>query len=220
MLRLDHLALAAQSLDFGRSWFAARTGIAPAAGGAHPLMGTRNLLSACGPDRYVEIVAVDPGAPAPPRTRWFGLDDAATLADGPRLFLVLATDDLDAALGGTRAAGFDLGRAVAMTRGDLRWRIAVRDDGAVPLDGLAPMLIEWPAGPHPAGRMTDQGLRIEHVALRTPRPDALNRLFDALGGAPAPVRIEPGSETGLCATLRRPDGRAALLGAATEEASP
>jgi hypothetical protein len=70
---LDHLVVAARSLDDGVAWCEATLGVVPAAGGGHAPMGTHNRLlavsSARFPHSYLEIVAVDPEAPAPSRPR-------------------------------------------------------------------------------------------------------------------------------------------------------
>jgi len=97
---LDHLVIAAASLAEGVAWCEATLGITPAAGGAHPLMGTHNRLlniaSDAFPRAYAEIIAIEPGKrPSRPGThRWFDLDDAALQAGlarhGPRLIHFVA----------------------------------------------------------------------------------------------------------------------------------
>ena len=90
---LDHLVVAAASLDEGVAWCERTLGVTPGPGGRHPLMGTHNrLLALAGeafPASYLEIIAIDPDAAAPRRVRWFGLDDpalqAALATSGPRL---------------------------------------------------------------------------------------------------------------------------------------
>jgi len=193
-LAFDHVAIGAAGLAQGAVWIRDALGLEMPAGGRHPLMGTHNRLTATGPDTYLEIIAVDPDAAAQ-RPRWFGLDDPAMrarLAERPRPIAWIArTDDLDAALAAARAAGLDLGRPVAMTRGDLAWRIALRDDGSLPEDGALPLLIEWPAGPHPASRMADLGLRYTALRLRHPEPARLTTALDALG-ATGPAHVVVG----------------------------
>src|ERR1700733_543427 len=94
--RLDHLVIAARTLEEGGRWCEATFGVAPGPGGAHPQMGTHNRLmkiaTADLPRIYLEIIAIDPAARSARSAgqhRWFDLDDAAlraTLArDGPRL---------------------------------------------------------------------------------------------------------------------------------------
>lgn len=171
-------------------------------------MGTHNLLTATGPDTFLEAIAVDPEAPATGRRRWFGLDDPdvrARLAFGPRPYaVVLRADDLDAALEAAREAGVDLGEPVTVTRGALTWRFAVRGDGAVALGGAAPQLMQWPEGPHPARGMRDQGLRYRAVEIQTPEGPALERLMAALGAEDA-LTVREADETALVLDLDTPD---------------
>ena len=66
--QVDHLVIAAQSLDQGVQWCEATLGVTPRAGGEHPLMGTHNRLlrlSTPGyPRAYLEIIAIDPACEA------------------------------------------------------------------------------------------------------------------------------------------------------------
>jgi hypothetical protein len=213
VIALDHIAIGAATLEAGAAAVAAALGAMMGPGGRHPQMATWNRLSATGPDTFLEVIAVDPEAPASGRARWFGLDDpavAARIAAAPQpVGLVARTDDLDGALARAAEAGFDLGRPVEASRGDLRWRFAVRDDGAVPEGGAAPLLIEWPEGPHPAGRMEDAGLRYARITLRGPDPARLARLMAALGAAEA-FGIEQGP-AGLAVEMTGPGGRRATF---------
>jgi Glyoxalase-like domain len=178
---VDHLVVAAHTLEQGAAWCEASLGAVPAPGGKHAAMGTHNRLLAIGstafPKAYLEIIAIDPDAPVPTRPRWFGLDDAALqtrLRERPRLLHVVArTTRLDAMLASLAAQGMDAGSAVAAERasahGWFRWRIAGRSDGQLLCGGALPTLIEW-LGMHPT----------EHLP---PSPVALQTL--ALGGLPA-----------------------------------
>jgi hypothetical protein len=72
-IALDHLVVAARTLDAGVAWCEATLGIVPGPGGRHPLMGTHTrLLSIATPAfarAYLEIIAIDAQAPAPAH-RW------------------------------------------------------------------------------------------------------------------------------------------------------
>ena len=103
-------------------------------------MGTHNALLRLGGDAYLEVIAIDPGAPAPDRPRWFGLDELAR-DDLPRLTTwVVRVDDLDATVAACSEA---LGIVLTMSRGPYTWRITVPPDGRPPLDGLLPAVISW-----------------------------------------------------------------------------
>lgn len=162
---IDHLVVAADSLDEGAAWCEAILGVAPLPGGQHPLMGTHNRLlnlsSAAFPRCYLEIIAIDPDAPTPGRPRWFGLDQRPP--GPPALWhAVVRTTALQPLREGLAQAGVDAGVPIAASRGDLRWQILVRDDGR--RLGALPTLIQWD-GPHPAERLPDSGLRLRRVQL-------------------------------------------------------
>ena len=191
---LDHLAVAATSLDEGVEWVAHRLGVAPGPGGSHPAMGTHNrLLSLC-PGVYLEVIAIDTAAPPPGRARWFGLD---RLEGPPRLAAWVArTDDLDAALALAPAGS---GTPLALSRGTYRWRMAVPEDGRLPLDGVSPALIEWQGGVHPADDLPPSPARL--VRLDVAHPEPLARLLPPVEG----VRYQTGAPS-LRALLRTPAG--------------
>ena len=218
-LTFDHLVIGAARLAKGVDWVADRLGAALSPGGSHPRMGTHNRLTALGPARFLEVIAIDPAAEPPPRPRWFALDDPAQkarLERRPRLLTwVAATDDIEASLARAREAGAELGRPVEMTRGDLTWLISIRDDGALAEGGTLPALIQWSDRAHPAGAMTDLGLRLERLELRHPEPTRLDAVLQAIG-ADALTTIVRAKAPSLRALLRTPaiPGRRSLHGRA------
>lgn len=208
--RFDHLAFAAADLPSGVAWFEQVTGVSLPPGGAHPRMGTHNHVAAMDGSSYLEMIAVDP-AGAASRMRWFGLDlpqVQVALLDAPRLHTwVVAVDDLDAAIETARAVGIDYGTAIDMTRGDLQWRFAVTDTGAMPLDGAAPQLIQWPGGPHVAGKMAQSGLQLEDLSIATTDAARLLRLLKEIGLREPRITVVPATKTVLSATFSRADGQ-------------
>jgi len=192
--QFDHIAIGADSLARGVDWFAQLTNITLPAGGEHPQMGTHNHLTATGDDSFIEIIAINPAAPRPDRPRWFGLDNPSTiasLASAPRVLTwVVNTTNIDAALENAKRAGFDPGQTIELTRGNLSWRIAVRDDGELVENGVFPIIIEWPDGPHPAKRMTKQGVHIKQLKLQHPHPEKLQAGLVAIG-ADRLAMVEP-----------------------------
>ena len=84
---LDHLVIAAADLESGKAWLEDRTGLKMQPGGEHAYFGTHNaLLGLRG--SYLEVIALDPAAPAPAYPRWFGLDEGEMqerLTAGPAL---------------------------------------------------------------------------------------------------------------------------------------
>ena len=171
---LDHLVLAAASLDDGVRWCESQLGVTPGAGGRHPSMGTHNRLFNIGSERFpmlfFEIIAIDPAALPPARARWFGLDEVA-LGGGPRLLHVVARSSaLAAQRAALLAAGLDIGPAIAASRdtpqGRLEWRISVRDDGRLLAGGALPTLIDWGRTPHPTATMPPSGVTLRGLTLR------------------------------------------------------
>lgn len=157
----DHLVVAARTLEEGAAWLEARLGVAPVTGGKHALMGTHNRLLSLGPGRFLEVIAIDPAAPAPARPRWFGLDSpaiGARLAQGPALIhWVERTDDLEAAL----ADYSEPVEILSLSRGPYRWRMGVPADGRIPGGGTLPTLIEWDGALHPADALPATGCALE-----------------------------------------------------------
>ncbi len=173
---VDHLVVAAATLEQGVAWCEATLGVTPGPGGKHVLMSTHNRLlkiaSAGFADAYLEIIAIDPDAPPPGRARWFGLDDAALqarLAVAPQLVhLVARSTMLDMHRWGLITIGLQPGIPVSASRdtahGRLQWQILLRDDGALIAGGALPTLIQW-QGQHPAAHMPDSGVTLKALVL-------------------------------------------------------
>lgn len=183
--RFDHGVFAVQDLSVGQEYWQDKFGFQLPVGGQHPRMGTHNLLTATGQNQFLEMIAIDPQAPAPSQPRWFNLDDSIqhqrSAVPSP-LTWVVATDDIAQAVEAAKQAGFPVGNIIEMTRGDLRWLITVRPDGKLVENGCFPILIEWPRGlAHPAGQMTDCQIRYQVIRLCHPQPERLRQGLKAIG---------------------------------------
>lgn len=163
MIALDHLVVAARTLEEGVAWCEATLGVTPGPGGRHALMSTHNRLfsiaSAVFPKSYFEVIAIDPDAPPPGRARWFGLDG---WRGDPRLVhWVLRCDDIERRRERLAATGSDVGNVLAASRatprGLIEWRITVRRDGTLLAAGAMPTLIQW-GERHPVDDMPDSGV--------------------------------------------------------------
>jgi hypothetical protein len=182
---VDHLVFATDSLDAGADWLEHRLGVPLSAGGSHSIMGTHNRLLRLGSRLYLELIAIDPKAKQPNRARWFGLDSFKAGGQKARLiaWAVCVTD-----LAGLKPS-YDAGRPMPMSRGDLSWRISVREDGSMPENGALPALIEWPSGVHPATSLPDRGVWLEEMEIFAPDPGPVKSAFASIGLDPAANRI-------------------------------
>jgi len=190
---IDHLVVVAATLDQGAAWCERVLGVAPEAGGRHALMGTHNRLLAIGsdafPKAYLEIIAIDPDAPPPGRSRWFGMDrpavQAAVRAEPQLLHLVCRTTNIEMQRWGLVNLGLQPGQLLSLERatpdGQLRWRLLVREDGAAECAGRLPTLIEWPDR-HPADRLPPSPVRLREVRLGG-LPERVARLLALRGVA-------------------------------------
>jgi Glyoxalase-like domain len=223
--KLDHLVVAADTLQQGVAWCEATLGITPDAGGEHPLFGTHNRLlriaSAHFPLAYFEIIAINLKANYPidlPVKRWFDLDCPAVreaVKHRPRLLHFVAnTSALSTACAALQALGIDRGPAVQASRmtsaGLLQWQISVRPDGQRLFHGGLPTLIEWgqrdpPTAPdlHPSQQLPGSGVCLQSLHMVSPNAAALEAAYQAIGLQG--VTVTQGSAN-LVATLQTPNG--------------
>ena len=199
---IDHLVITAPTLASGAEWIERSLGVAPGPGGAHPRMGTHNLLLRLGESTFLEVLAIDPSAARPARPRWFGLDDVGP-DDAPRLAAWVArTDDLHASPADLLAL---LGPIETMTRGTREWLITIPPDGGLTLGGALPALIEWQSPRVPVGAgLPEAGCALAGLGLRHPQCGRLHELL-VLAGLADPVAIGAGTP-GLWADIATPTG--------------
>jgi hypothetical protein len=205
---LDHLVVACEDLEQGAAWLAERLGVEPQAGGKHPLMGTHNRLLRLGAGGYLELIAIDPEAPAPARPRWFELDTPAVqarVAAAPVLLTwAVRTDSIVEAV--THVP--QLGQVLAATRGPYAWRITVPEDGSLQFGGLLPTVIQWDGDAHPSQALEDRGCELLELALAHPMAAGLMPMFRALRVA-GRVDLKAGPKA-IAAKIRTPRGDVVL----------
>jgi len=217
--RVDHLVVMAHTLDEGVAWCESTLGVTPGPGGQHAFMGTHNRLlqiaSASFAQAYLEIIGIDPLAPAPARRRWFDMDSPALrqhiASNGPQLtHFVTRVSDISTSSNAWRALDLDPGEVLPASRmtpqGELRWKISIREDGARLFDGMLPTLIEW-GSTHPTHDMAPSGIRLESLQACHPAEPALAAAFAAIG---LDEVATSSGEVGLTATLHTPRGLVTL----------
>ena len=197
-VELDHLVVTAATLAEGVAHVEAALGVTLAPGGRHAAMGTWNRLLSLGPDLYLEVIAIDPGGPAPAHPRWYDLD---AFSGASRLsHWALRCPRLEEALALCPPGS---GRPMAFARGALRWRMAVPERGRLPFDDAFPALIEWgPPGPA-AAHLPEAGCRL--VRLHVAHPEAA-ALATALPLADPRIRVVPGPRPAFRAEIDTPLG--------------
>jgi hypothetical protein len=171
---IDHIIVTAPSLEIGADFVRQTLGVAPQIGGEHPRMGTHNLLLRLGDSLFLEVISPNPNAPSPKRPRWFGLDSLRPDSMPTLAAWVARTVDIHSTASASSEA---LGDVEPMSRGALTWLITIPSDGAVPLNGVAPALIEWHAEIHPAARLQDRGLSLTKLEIFHPDPERVSRLL-------------------------------------------
>ena len=179
---LDHLVVAAYTLDQGSAYVQDCLGVPMSGGGKHAAMGTHNRVLKLGPGQYLEVIAIDPEGPQPDFPRWFNLDDPgfqARLKIRPRLITwVVRSENVDV------LAGAIFGQRVCvrpMQRDGLRWQFAFTDDGSLPGGGLIPHLIQWDGLIHPTEKMKDAECRLLSLDGTHIDPASVKRVISTMG---------------------------------------
>lgn len=207
MLKLDHVTVIAPSLAEGVQHVRSCLDLDIPFGQRHAYMGTHNHLLQLGDTVYLEIVALDPGAEAPERPRWFGLDDRNAVRrdweEGRRLRgWVARTDAIDA----VRAShGNIFGEKVPLPAVGPSFDFTIPDDGSLPLDGAAPSLIDRRGKPRSMATIVDLGARLRSFTLEHPDPSAIEALYRALT-VDRPPEIRSGPKLRYRAQIETPAG--------------
>jgi len=178
---IDHLVIAAETLEQGADYIKQTLGVDIPFGGVHPKMGTHNLLMQLDDALFLEVIAVNPNAATPTSPRWFGLDDPHvrhSIKSGPALLSWVAnTPDIKSLMQDTR---FSFGHPELISRGDLSWYFGLPEDGRLLAGGLLPYLIEWKTDRHPAGAMKNNGCRLQSLTLYHAHAAWLESILDSI----------------------------------------
>ncbi len=218
-LALDHLVIAAPTLDAGTEYVAELLGVAPQSGGAHAAMGTHNRVLGLFGGIYLEVIAVNPDARrrnARAGSGWTATTCASACrlvpacCTGPRAWSAPPT--WHAGRRSTRARSH---RSSPMQRGDLHWRITVPEDGSLPAwqgeaasagDGLLPSLIQWDVAPHPGASLPRQDLALRRLAGHHPHAELLRQGLAWLGAEHLIALEQADGPPRLTAEIETPQG--------------
>ncbi len=207
MLRshMDHMAITAPSLELGVEYVRQTLGVSPQVGGEHPRMGTHNCLLKLGEKFYLEVICINPNAPQPNRPRWFQLDDLDPSRPVRLATWIARTDDIYAA---TTASPISLGEVEPMSRGHMNWLITIPSDGSLPLHGIAPTLIQWSEGVHPAAKLQESGCSLVRLEGFNPEAGKVISVLESIGfeGDFSVSALPPGQKPYLVAHIQTPSG--------------
>lgn len=170
-MQLDHIAVAGLSLEEAVDHVEEVLGVKMGPGGQHAHFATHNRLIGLEDGLYLEAIAKDPSVSPPEYPRWFDLD---SFAGKPRLSnWICRCDDLDEMLRGLPDSA---GTPVSLSRGDLRWKMAVPADGKLPCDGAFPALIQWQVDNLPGNSLRSCGLRLARIEVAHPNANWLREI--------------------------------------------
>lgn len=200
---LDHLVYVTRDMERTIQDLNEKLGVAAAAGGRHPIWGTRNALLSLGPKMYLEIMGPDtPGQDRLGQDRPFGIDRLVR----PRLAAWVAkTADVGAAIEFARRLGVDLGSPLAGSRAKpdgsaLFWEMSdlMKDREG----GILPFFINWGDSAHPADD-APQGCLLRALRGEHPEPERVGPLLKALG---LDLKIDYGPKVRLVARIETKNG--------------
>ena len=213
MLRshLDHIVITAPTLQTGAEYVEQTLGVRLQTGGEHPRMGTHNCLLKLGEKLYLEVIAINPDAPTPIHPRWFQLDHPDPSHPVQLRTWVARTNDIN---GASAASHEPLGKIESMSRGKMNWLITIPEDGSLPLQGVAPALIQWPDNIHPAAKLSESGCSLVKLKGFHSEPDKVIRILESIGFEDnfSVASLLPGQEPYLVAHIQTPTGLRILGG--------
>ncbi|MEP3277519.1 MAG: VOC family protein [Stappiaceae bacterium] len=207
MLTLDHLTVIAPTLIEGVTHVRDCLDLDVPFGTHHDYMGTHNHRLQLGNNVYLEIVAIDRDGPTPDRARWFGLDDQETVRsdwnDGRRLRgWVAGTVALDTVLA---THGEIFGEEIPLPPANPEFAFSIHHDGALPLDGAAPSLIDHRGDPTSMDDIPEMGARLRSFTLEHPEAAEIAALYRALA-IDRPPTIVQGPAVRYRALIETPGG--------------
>ena len=207
MPKLDHLSVIAPSLEEGVSHVRKSLGVDIPFGRKHTNMSTHNHLIKLGDTVYLEIIAIDEDVPPQPYPRWFGLDNHAVVRSnwdqGRRLRgWVASTDHFEQHMA---KHALIYGEKREFKSGSSSYFFAVPRDGALPMDGMAPSLIDRRGKKPSMPSDADVGCKLVSFSIKHPEIRAVKKLYQTLEVAGSP-EVKHGESLHYIADIATPSG--------------
>ncbi len=205
--QLDHLVIAANSLEQGQSYLYDVYGLEPSPGGQHLAMGTHNSVLKLDNDSYLEIIALDPNGQKPTMPRWFNLDSEELqkqIKDKPKLITWVARTNNFSEL--KKQAISDIGTARAMRRGNLSWQFGFSDDGSLFAGGVLPYIIQWDSIQHVSRAMPEKNYSLSKLELLHPEANKIKNALKSLNFHSNLVEISKNDDISLIAHIETANG--------------
>lgn len=207
MMKLDHLTVIAPTLIEGVLHVRNCLELDVPFGTHHDYMGTYNHRLQLGNSVYLEIVALDPEGVDPGRPRWFGLDNQEKVRsdwkEGRRLRgWVANTDAIDSIVLTHRAI---FGSKVRLPTTNPTFAFTIPEDGSLPLDGVAPSIIDHCGDPTSMTSIPDLGGRLRSLILEHPDSAAIETLYRELAIEHSPMVVQA-SKVRYRALIETPSG--------------
>ena len=199
MFKIDHIVLAATSLPDGLFFSEDRLGVSLDLGGSHDRFGTHNRLLNLG-DCYFEVIAIDPQARKPDHPVWYDLE---AFSGAPQLITWVC--ETDRMLDHLKQMPYHAGEILSVSRGDLEWNLTVPKNGALPMNGCAPSVIDWKGAASPAARLPDRGCRLSSLTISHPEPNKLEHFINSTLDDPR-VIFKKSQYASLQAKIETPNG--------------
>ena len=183
MHKLDHVVIAASTLEEGTSYIENKLRIELSDIGYHSDMGTHNRVVKISKSVYLEVISIDPDSGHLKSKRWFNLDNfklQSQLKNSPRVIGYVIENE-DTSILKNYESFF---RA---SRGEYKWKFAmpatiasILEDQSY-LNGIIPSLINWESE-KPINKMQDNHLNLEKIEITlTENQLPLKHFMDSFG---------------------------------------
>ena len=176
--RIDHIVVTASSLAEGSEFIRQSLGVDLENGGEHLSMGTHNVLLKLGEETYLEVIAVNPNRAGPKRPRWFELDKDRDRKIPKLATWVARTNDINASV---LASLVSVGPIEPMSRDQFNWLITVPEDGSLPFNGIAPVIIQWLSETQPVRKLKDSGCSLVRIEGFHNEADTIDHMLKSIG---------------------------------------